>query len=57
MAQQLEIRSIGFMCHCGAELPILMNPLPFPGLYFCPACHGEFKITLESIELVDGEEK
>lgn len=57
MAQQLEIRSIGFLCHCGAELPIPMNPLPFPGLYFCSICNGQFKITLESIELIDDEEE
>jgi hypothetical protein len=54
METVMELRDVGLRCfECKTVLPLPLNPLPFPGVYFCPNkdCKKVLIVSLEDIEL------
>lgn len=43
----VRLLNIGLKCSCNYSLPVLIEDLPRPGLYVCPACAKRFAITVD----------
>src|SRR4051812_35366650 len=46
-AKPVRLLNIGLKCSCKYSLPVLIEDLPRPGLYVCPACTKKFCVTVE----------
>lgn len=52
MPTQAQMVNVGLVCEgCGRDLPIPINPFPFPGLYICPKCQNHLSMTVQEIEV------
>jgi hypothetical protein len=46
-AKPVRLLNIGLKCSCNYSLPVLIEDLPRPGVYVCPACTKKFCVTVE----------
>lgn len=54
-AKPVRLLNVGLKCSCSYFLPILVEDLPRPGIYICPACTKRFAITVDIKDEEEGD--